>query len=206
MKYALIDLDAVIAGLWPALESARKYLGRPHLPMPQQYSMADWPEAEREHAQGVFDDPFFNATMLPIRGALPVLHELSHHYRIVVITARGLNLIGEAFREMETATARWLAEWQVPYSVIHYIQSEHKGQLARDYYKDEIAFAVDDSPQAIDSYVQKGIFSYVMAYSYNIGVNDSDLVRRVASLSDVLEHRKEQDSLPIPPRKFFNYF
>lgn len=206
MKYAIIDLDAVVAGLWPALESARKYLGRPYLPTPEHEDFGDWPEVEREHVYGVFNDPFFNATMLPVRGALPVLHELSKHYRLVILTARGMRLVDEAFREMQTVTARWLAEWQVPYSVIHYVQSEHKGQLARDYYKDEIAFAVDDSPQAIDSYVRKGIFSYVMAYRYNVSINDSELVRRVASLSDVLEHRKEQDSLPIPPRKFFNYF
>jgi hypothetical protein len=206
MKYAIIDLDAVVAGLWPALESARKYLGRPYLPTPEQEDFGDWPEVEREHVYGVFNDPFFNATMLPVRGALPVLHELSQHYRLVIIPARGMRLVDEAFREMQEVTAKWLAEWQVPYSVIHYAQAQYKGQLAHDYYKDEIAFAVDDSPAALDGYVRKGIFSYVVAYRYNVSISDSELVRRVASLSDVLEHRKEVDTLPIPERTFFNYF
>jgi hypothetical protein len=204
MKYAILDLDAVIAGLWPAMESARKYTGRPLLPMPTRGDMTDWPDAERAHAYGIFEDPFFNATMLPVRGALPVLHELSKHYRLVIITARGLTLRGDAFREMEAVTARWLAEWQVPYSVLHYATAPDKAQLARNYYQDAIAFAVDDSPRAIDGYVQRGIFSYIVAYSYNIGVGDSALVRRVATLSDVLEHRRQADRLPIPERTFFS--
>jgi hypothetical protein len=117
------------------------------------------------------------------------VRELARTHTILYMTARGVDKrTGKEDRRIFDVTLAWLSRWGFPAGYSRFTAGD-KGQEARTLFGDDIAFAVDDGPHHVESFIAAGIPTFMPCAPYNgyMGYRLIDGFCPVMSLIEAIE-------------------
>lgn len=177
-----VDIDNVLAEAEPEVQ--RIFQELTGQPWPQNiYASAgglDGSILDRNLIAQIFD--YFHNLSIPIlpvqSGGKEALGWLQQHYRIVIITAR--------HPDSRPQTQEWLERHEIPFDELHF--SEDKTDVA-----EHITLAVDDHPEHVRGYSNRGIPVFLMDQPWNQKFS-APLVTRVTSWPSLMTCMQEQNA------------
>ncbi len=187
---AIIDIDGCVFDAGDAVACHREMQALPPLPTPQSWNWDEYNEEDREWMRNIYRTPSYYASGKPLPYVKNGLWFLHQHYNIVFLTARAWNTEREQLdQNIANVTADWLRNWEMPPHDLVHCEMGEKGEAASTLYGEMVAFAVEDSPAATKSFVDAGIYTYVIGYPYNSMHQNSPFIKRVSTFNEICEHR-----------------
>ena len=175
-----VDIDNVLAEAEPEVQRIFKELTGSSWP-PGLYASAgglDGSRLDRTLVERIF--AYFHLRSIPILpvhgGGRAALEWFQQYYRIVIITAR--------HPDSRPQTLEWLERHQIPFDELHF--SGDKTDVAKN-----ITLAVDDHPEHVQGYSDKGIPSFLMDQPWNQKFS-APLVTRVGNWESLVSCVRDQ--------------
>lgn len=137
----------------------------------------DFNDKEFKLLYGLFLNKRIWQEVLPVRGAIESLKFLSKKSKIIIATARPL--------EVKDVTLEWLKRYKVPYNEIHFTLTEK--HLLSENLKYRFHYFIEDHPDYALKIADSGINVLLFSYPWNKKIKEHALIKRVSNWKQILK-------------------